>query len=269
LSYNLKQGDTYALIELDLSSARDNYPIFCPGDIISVLEINGEVTVRLDKRDAPEIDLTKVSKVNVRPMKFSWLYFSNPAQSGKRVILLIGREASFEPIPSRIGNVGLLDVAETRINPATEDTLAKLLNSIGDAGESPTNTSGTTLLRWSELIQDRCHKVSLAVSGWIDNEKLTDTPLLGNAIFTSATYDMHYVHAGYVFASAHADVDGVLAIEQSWDGANWDFRDEQSLTGPGSAYLKAPLKARYVRIVYENGATDQSEFRLGMGVVIA
>ena len=97
----------------------------------------------------------------------------------------------------------------------------------------------------------------------------TSTPLDANATYVSSSWDLLDVKCGYIFASAYADVDGVLAIEQSWDGTNWDFRDEQALTGPGTAYLKVPIKARYVRVVYENGSTAQSVFRLGRGVVIA
>ena len=276
MSYQLKQGKHYALLELDLSDARENQPIFIPGDTLAVLYLDGELMVRLDDPKAPEIDLTRVSRLNVRPEMFSFLYFTNPAQSGKKAIILVGREAAFQPVPARIGNVGLLNASETRINPATEDTLVQVLekvsalfNSIGDAGDNPSNMQGYTLLYTADKIWQNLIVVRNQLGRPMVRVLLTDTPLDAEVAYVSSAYDMREVTAGFITAAAYADVDGTLYIEQSWDSTHWDFEDHADLTGPGTAYLKVPLKARFVRVRYVNGPTAQSEFRLGVGVTIA
>lgn len=131
MTITLQKGRTYDIITVDLSVAHDNYELYCPGDRLIVVSITGNLTVRLDEPDNPEIDLAKTVKLDVTPTKFKYLYFTNSAQSGKSAIIYVGRDASFFADPLRSAIVGVLDSEENRINPAKEDgNLASILSQL-------------------------------------------------------------------------------------------------------------------------------------------
>jgi hypothetical protein len=99
--------------------------------------------------------------------------------------------------------------------------------------------------------------------GKVDDNNSSSTPLGGGAAFTgTATEILDY---GIVFVSVYADVasatDG-LSIEQSSDGTNWDHKDVYTVPAGGAKNYSINPHARYVRVVYTNGAGVQAAFRL-------
>ena len=62
--------------------------------------------------------------------------------------------------------------------------------------------------------------------------------------------------------TVYADVDGTLKIQQSPDGTNWDVETSISVTGGEGKGFSVEIVAPYMRVVYENGSTAQSVFRL-------
>jgi len=108
-------GTTYDILTIDLGTARTDVGVEILGDTISVIEITGELDVKLNEKDEPPIELDKVTRTIIKPAKFIKLFFTNVAQSGKKCVLYIGREASFFAEPKTIGDVGLLDSAGLRI----------------------------------------------------------------------------------------------------------------------------------------------------------
>jgi len=109
---------------------RDNVDVHISGDTISVITITGELDIRIDSPESPPIELDKVTRLDLRPGRFELLFFTNEAQPGRFALLYIGREASFEAVPIKTGLTGILDRAENRINPATEETLTALLTTL-------------------------------------------------------------------------------------------------------------------------------------------
>jgi len=70
-----------------------------------------------------------------------------------------------------------------------------------------------------------------------------------------------------VMAIAASAPPGTLIVEQSSDGTNWDIQDSFAVTGgtaspTGEFDIIVPLEASNFRIVYTNGATAQTAFRL-------
>jgi len=108
-------GTIYDILNLDLGIARTDAEVEIIGDVISVIEITGELDVKLNEKDEPPIELDKVSRTRIIPKKFERLFFTNKAQAGKSATLYIGREASFIVDPTIIGEVGLIDSAGLRI----------------------------------------------------------------------------------------------------------------------------------------------------------
>jgi len=91
----------------------------------------------------------------------------------------------------------------------------------------------------------------------------TSTPLLAAGVYTGEAVDM--LDYGIIFISSYSDVtsatDG-LSLEQSHDGTNWDFTDVYTVpAATGKIYAIQPA-ARYFRVKYTNGGTDQTAFRL-------
>lgn len=99
--------------------------------------------------------------------------------------------------------------------------------------------------------------------GHVDNNNSTTTPLAGDAVFTGTSTDV--LDVSIIIVSLKSDVasatDG-LSIEFSTDGTNWDHTDVFTIpANTGKTFTFQPV-ARYLRVVYTNGSSAQSFFRL-------
>lgn len=101
------------------------------------------------------------------------------------------------------------------------------------------------------------------VKGMVDTGNSSSTPLAGGASFTGTAFEI--LNYGIIFVSCYADVasatDG-LSIQQSIDGTNWDFSDDYTIGAGSSENYGVNPHARYLRVVYTNGASPQTAFRL-------
>ena len=91
----------------------------------------------------------------------------------------------------------------------------------------------------------------------------TSTPLTAGASFTGEGKEM--LDYSIIFVTVYSDVasatDG-LSIQQSHDGTNWYFTDEYTVpAGTGKTFTIQP-SAKYYRVVYTNGGTNQTTFSL-------
>lgn len=100
-------------------------------------------------------------------------------------------------------------------------------------------------------------------SGIVDSNNSTSTPLGISGVFTgTATEVLAY---GGIIISAIADEDSAadgLSIQFSSDGTNWDHIEAHTVTADTSHISITPPQARYMRVVYTNGTTAQTSFRL-------
>jgi len=274
-------GTLYDVLTIDLGIARDDVEVEITGDVISVIEITGTLDVKLNEKDEPVIELDKATRITITPKKFTKLFFTNPAQTGKSATLYIGREASFVPEAQRVGSVGILDSADVRIDPSKseetkaliDDTIKGLLRSIGDAGEAPANATGLTLLRQIQDARIHLEYIRYALVNPEAAITFTTTPLGANATYTSSGYDNLTGRLGFIGALAFADqpsaTDGFM-VEQSIDNTNWDLQSGKTTVSANVGKgIKAAMVARYVRVKYINGATAQTVFRLGGRFMIA
>jgi len=178
-------------------------------------------------------------------------------------------------------SIGIKDTTGTQINPAKseetraliDDTIKGLLRSIGDAGTTPANVMGETLLKRIQSIQWSTDQTRLRLTQPAHSMTFTTTPLGANATYTSGSFDNLDSRLGFIGALAFADQPSAslgFMVEQSIDGTNWDLqsgkRDVSANVGAG---IKVGMVARYVRVKYINGATAQTVFRLGGRFMIA
>ena len=275
MTIKLTQGEKYSVIEVDLSIAHNNEELFCPGDVLSVMTITGELSIRFDEPDNPLIELHKVVRVVTKPYTWKYIYFTNTAQPGKTAILYVGREASFEAIPIRAGAVGIVDTTGVQINPAlaehtqalVNDAIKGLLRSIGDAGANPLNNTGATVLRRLYNIDLYTYMTRVRFEDPGDAETFTTTPLGAGATYYSPARDFFYSrlgHAGCIgFADQPSDTNGVYA-QLSIDGTNWDYIGVKDTASANvGVSLRQEVTARYVRFVWKNGPNAQTVFRFG------
>lgn len=102
----------------------------------------------------------------------------------------------------------------------------------------------------------------------LDNDRISavnssSTPLGADGVFTGTSEDV----SGFptVTVSIYADVgsaiDG-LSVQFSADGTNWDHKDAFTIPAATGKVFTVSRVARYFRMVYTNGSTAQSAFRL-------
>ena len=87
--------------------------------------------------------------------------------------------------------------------------------------------------------------------------------LAAAAVFTGTSEDVSDYAAIVVsvFASHASATDG-LSIQQSTDGTNWDHADTFSIPATTGKTFSVAVQAKFMRVVYTNGATLTTSFRL-------
>lgn len=129
------------------------------------------------------------------------------------------------------GQVGIRNVSEEQINPATSENQDAII----------TNTTVGTL----------------------SPENSSSTPLGIGGVFTGTAIDV--TQYASVIVAVKSDVvsatDG-LSIQFSVDGTNWDHVDPHTISANTSHSLTVAPQAQYFRVVYTNGGTGQTYFRL-------
>jgi hypothetical protein len=94
----------------------------------------------------------------------------------------------------------------------------------------------------------------------IDAGNSSTTPLSGNATFTGTGIDVSGY--GVITVFVFADQAGTLNLEFSIDNSNWDDILPYSIYASTSEHIQIGPQARFFRIVYTNGSSAQSVFRL-------
>ena len=152
------------------------------------------------------------------------------------------------------------DILRSLVN----DAVKGLLRSIGDAGASPTNKTGKTLLYNAWYCRQHLDRLDTRIDQPDNSETYTTTALDANATYTGPSKDFNASRHGHAGAIAYADQDGTMYFEGSIDNTNWDIElGSQALTGGSGAQLVVQVPCRYIRAKYVNGANAQSTFRFG------
>lgn len=106
-------------------------------------------------------------------------------------------------------------------------------------------------------------QLKVVLDGMVSAENSTSTPLLAGGIFTGQAVDI--LDFGFIFVTVFSNVasaTGGLIVQQSSDGVNWDNTDNYTIpANTGKTYSFQPA-TQYFRVMYTNGASDQTDFRL-------
>lgn len=99
---------------------------------------------------------------------------------------------------------------------------------------------------------------------FISEANSTTTVLSANETFTGiAQYVLGYINLKLIISSDVVSQNCGIVIQFSQDGTNWDFDVTSSYHSANMEFSEVfPVKASYFRILYTNGSTDQTHFRL-------
>ena len=150
-----------------------------------------------------------------------------------------------------------------------KDFLEGIFRAIGDTGPNPQTKKGWSLTYTNYYIWQAADYIKSCLYPPI-LALLTTATLTAGAEYVSNWFDTNsYAKIlEYITGTVFADVDGTLYIEQSWNGSDVDYSDTVSYTGNSHQKFKVERVARYFRLRYVNGASDQTTFRLGVLLVI-
>lgn len=96
--------------------------------------------------------------------------------------------------------------------------------------------------------------------GNIDSGNSTTTPLSGSGTFSGTGLDVSMY--GLVTVFVFADEVGTLNLEFSTNNSNWDDVKSYPVTASSALSVQIGPQARFFRVVYQNGSSAQSVFRL-------
>lgn len=101
------------------------------------------------------------------------------------------------------------------------------------------------------------------VTGDISTKNSTTTVLGSDGVFTGAAEDVkNYKSIGINVFASHASATNGCKFQFSSDGVNWDKTHSFSVPAATAKFFNMPVEARYFRVVYTNGTTLQTAFRL-------
>jgi len=168
--------------------------------------------------------------------------------------------------------VGIKDTTGTQINPAKseetraliDDTIKGVLRSIGDAGVTPTNVTGRTLLKAFDDVLTHQLASRRRWSSVIEKGTITTTPLGANGVFTGVWKDYESSLYAHLMHLCYSDVDGTMYSEWSHNAVDVIREDSLGYVGGSKTgnLIDTRLLARYGRSRYVNGATAQTVFVL-------
>lgn len=89
---------------------------------------------------------------------------------------------------------------------------------------------------------------------------LTTTVLAASGTYTSPS--INGIQYRRLTGKVYTDQAGTLDLQHSDDGSTWDNLTSISVAAATPTKFDEPIYAQYVRVVYTNGATAQTAFRL-------
>lgn len=142
------------------------------------------------------------------------------------------------------GDTGVMALA------VRNDTLAALAGSDGDYAPLQVDADGYLYTK----ITNNC---------LVSTNNSTSSVLAGDAVFTGTGEDISkYASISIQIKASHASATDGLSVEFSTDNSNWDEKHTATIAATTSREFVFPAHAQYFRVVYTNGSTLQTYFRL-------
>lgn len=156
----------------------------------------------------------------------------------------------------------VMDVAGVRINPATKEK--QILIDAAGHGQVDVLTSALPVDAATEATLAALRNRLNEQSGILDS---TTATLLANAIYTGAAFSI--AGWGRLIGTCFASHAGTLRVEQRQNIAGftaWDVVSEFPCTAGASMGFSVEVVAAQAEVVFVNSATNQTSFRLSVGL---
>jgi hypothetical protein len=99
--------------------------------------------------------------------------------------------------------------------------------------------------------------------GTISAVNSTTSTLTSGSVFTGTGEDVSdYASITVTLIASHVSATDGLQLQQSHDNTNWDYVDSYTIPATTGKQYAQQVSARYFRVVYTNGGTGQTTFRL-------
>lgn len=126
-------------------------------------------------------------------------------------------------------------------------------------------TSGTAVVKVVESAGEAVISLNNAPpsGNFVSTNNSSVATLTSGSVFTGVSDDAReYSEMRVTVIASHASATDGLSIQQSSDNSNWDITDTYTIPATTGKTFVVPRQARYFRVVYTNGGTNQSSFRL-------
>lgn len=125
----------------------------------------------------------------------------------------------------------------------------------------PALTAGTAVI--GHVIADTGSTTTVTANAVVSTVNSSTTTLAAGGVFTGTSEDVtEYADIRVtVFADVASATDG-LSMQQSANGTNWDVTDVYTIAAGAGRTFSLGASARFFRLVYTNGGTIQTAFRL-------
>lgn len=175
--------EQYGRIEIDLSAARDDEELFISGNLVTIAACDGAATTtyfKLNNKHSKKIYPSEVARVGGN---FGGLYLTNAAESGKKLVLYIGRDIYI--FPAKAGANKVLKVDGTPIDPSPEGEYDTALSEIKTAVEFGGNVYSKQQTSTNALVALGAVKLRDVV---IRNDDATNAVDIGETAVDVATF---------------------------------------------------------------------------------
>lgn len=168
----------------------------------------------------------------------------------------------------------------TSANQSTEITSLATIAALSKVEDAPHSSGDTGVPMWAvrndtgavfagsdgdyiPFATDATGALRVDLNGTVSTNNSTTSVLAGGAVFTGTSEDvLNYNEVRISVIASHASATDGLSIQQSSDNTNWDITDTYTIAAATGKTYVVPRQARYFRVVYTNGATLQTSFRL-------
>jgi hypothetical protein len=226
------------------------------GDIIATDDIGGVKHQRVKIQQGADGSATDVS--SVAPLEVT---LENTGANS--TALTVDGSAVTQPISGEV-SIGAATTAAGDLAKA-EDAI----HSSGDVGVMPLSVRSDALAAtsadgdYTAFHSDIDGQLKTVAQSKISTANSTTTPLGISGVFTGTSEDIsNYSAINITVFTDEASVANGLSLEWSSDGTNWDHVQTHSVLASTSFVLQAMGESNFFRVVYTNGATGQTVFRL-------
>lgn len=113
------------------------------------------------------------------------------------------------------------------------------------------------------ITADADGELNVCLPGKVDTNNSTSTPLLADAVFTgTATEILDFSSITLLVYANVASATNGFVVQFSPDASDWHDGEAYTIGADTTKFFTPPVQARYYRVVYTNGGSDQTTFHI-------